>query len=162
MSAQQVEDELISFLLATAMYCGRHTNNGSPMYHWMKANGEVSVLTPTNSKETGQMLKQENNASREWAHELLIEPLNNPSSNFTCENIRPTGQFRAEAILKAADYCEYQSSQHPGLWNSDAKEFIDCLRRAAWMLLPEYREAPWGTPDHAESFYDDKERNTKE
>ena len=131
------------------------------MLHWLKANGEVSILTPESSKQTGQMLKAENKASREYVYEYLHDPSRAPEPDFNWGNIKPIGEFRTGPILRAADYYEYQSSQHPNWWDSDARGFIECLRRVAWAMLPEYQRAPWGTPDHVRAFYvKDEEQDT--
>ena len=45
--------------------------------------------------------------------------------------------------LKACDGYEYQSCEHPGWHTSEAKAFIDSLRRTAWQSLPGYGDAKW-------------------
>ena len=47
------------------------------------------------------------------------------------------------AVLKACDGYEYQSCEHPGWEGSDAKEFVDSLRRKAVHCLCGYEEADW-------------------
>jgi hypothetical protein len=49
-------------------------------------------------------------------------------------------------VLKSCDCYEYQSCEHPGWKQSEAKQFIDALRREAWHALPGYDDAEWGSP----------------
>lgn len=51
-------------------------------------------------------------------------------------------------VLKACDCYVYQSCEHPGWETSEAKEFIEALRSAAWHALPEYDAAAWEINDH--------------
>ena len=153
MSANYASDDLINFLLASALYCGSQLGyrSSEPSFDWNRGDGRLETLTPGNVKATGQMLRDENLKSimprregEDWTTETL---------EFKTERLKPVGQLRPPEILKAADYYEYQSSRHTGWWESDAREFIECLRKAAWMNLPEYRRARWGEPNHVRSYY---------
>lgn len=47
------------------------------------------------------------------------------------------------AVLKACDGYEYQSCEHPGWETSEAKAYLEALRRRMIQLLPGYDEAEW-------------------
>ncbi len=52
-------------------------------------------------------------------------------------------------VIKACDcYC-YQSCEHPGWDQSEAKHLIECIREAAIALLPGYEAAAWEICDGA-------------
>ena len=152
MSASYASDDLINFLLAAAIYCGGGMGRQERGFCWNRRDGTPAELTPERAKRTGQMLRDENIACLEARRERGIEA-ETPSLTFRTERIVPIGQLRHAEILKAADYYEYQTSQHAGWWESDARQFIECLRAAAWMNLPEYRRARWGEPAHVRSYY---------
>ena len=152
MSANPVSDDLINFLLAAAMHCGRTLGNRTASFAWCRQDGTMAELTPDSVRTTGQMLREENVNSLLARHEnpWKGEP---PPMGFPTEHLIPIGQMRPGEVLKATDYYEYQTSRHQGWWESDAREFIECLRRATWMLMPEYRRARWGEPEHVRSYY---------
>lgn len=58
-------------------------------------------------------------------------------------------EFDACQVLSSCDCFEYQSCEHPGWAASEAKAFIDALRKAAWTSLPGYKDASWGYPKDA-------------
>lgn len=47
-------------------------------------------------------------------------------------------------VLKLIDCYEYQSCEHPGWKESQAKRLCDQLRKQVISKLPGYDEAPWG------------------
>ena len=152
MSANHVSNDLINFLIAAAIHCGRRMGNQTGKFCWSRRDGTLAELTQENVKRTGQMLRDENTSCLNSRHERGLEA-DEPSLNFPTQSIVPIGQIRTAEILKAADYYEYQSSQHPGWPESNAREFIECLRAATWMTMPEYRRARWGEPEHVRSYY---------
>lgn len=154
MSTNFVSDDLINFLLAAAMSCGRRMETpGEPAFTWTRRNGDMEELTPDSVQRTGRMLREEN-VKAVVRHLERGDPLAEPpDTSFRTERLVPVGQPRPAEVMKAADYYEYQSSQHPGWAESDAREFIECLRAATWMGTPEYRRAAWGVPPHARSYY---------
>lgn len=48
------------------------------------------------------------------------------------------------AVLKAVDCYEYQSCEHDGWHDSEARSFCEALRKRMIHALPGYDEAPWG------------------
>ena len=154
MSAHHVSNDLINFLLAAAMQSGRHLKSvRTASFSWNRRNGKLETLNPENVQPTGQMLLEENAKSIAHRLERQIPPPEIPSLTFPTTRLVPTGQPRLAEILKAADYYEHNTSQHPGWWESDAREFIECLRRVTWMSTPEYHRAVWGEPAHVRSYY---------
>ena len=152
MSANYVSDDLINYLLAAALHGARRTGEQNGRFCWNRHDGSPAELDPGNVRPTGQMLRDENVSSLEARQERSIQT-DLPSTAFPTRTLTPLGQLRTGEILKAADYYEYQSSNHPGWWESDAREFLECLRALTWMTTPEYRRAQWGEPQHVRSYY---------
>lgn len=154
MSAHPVSNDMINFLLAAAMSCGRRMESvRTASFTWSRKNGGLEELTPDSVQRTGQMLREENTRSVRQMLERAIPAPGMPNMTFPTTHLLPVGQPKLAEILKATDYYEYQSSRHPGWWESDAREFIECLRHAAWMNTPEYRRTVWGEPPHIRSYF---------
>jgi len=49
-------------------------------------------------------------------------------------------------VLKACNFYSYQSCEHPEWESSEAKAFIDALKREAVTVIPGYEECEWGSP----------------
>ncbi len=56
-------------------------------------------------------------------------------------------EFDPVQILQACDCYEYQSCEHDSWPGSEAKAFIDALRKTAWSSLPGYKDGIWGAPE---------------
>ena len=154
MSIQYVSDDLINFLMAAAMNCGRRLGSGGQThFSWTRTSGALEDLAPDSVQRTGRMLREENVKSVQHQMERGYQGAEPPETAFGTTNLVPIGQPKLAEILKATDYYEYQTSQHPGWWESDAKEFITCLRQVAWMSTPEYRRTAWGEPPHVRSYF---------
>ena len=154
MSVQQVSNDMINFLLAAAMNFGRHMESvKKPSFTWNQRNGETVEITPDSVQRTGQILREENVRSVSQNLERQIPPPEMPSMTFPTTHLVPVGQPKLAEILKATDFYEYNSSNHLGWLESDAREFIECLRHAAWMSMSEYRRATWGEPPHVRSYF---------
>jgi hypothetical protein len=56
------------------------------------------------------------------------------------------------ALLRALEYLEYQSCEHPGFRRSRAAQWLEQGRTITLAALPGYEEAPWGlTSDNIEA-----------
>lgn len=56
---------------------------------------------------------------------------------------RPFLQVDAAQVLKAIDCYEYQSCEHPGWHDAEARRFCDTLRRRYAATMPGYDDALW-------------------
>jgi hypothetical protein len=59
----------------------------------------------------------------------------------------PSAAFEPAQIFKACDCYEYQSCEHEGWDTSEARAFINALRRSTWQSVPGYEGAEWGAPE---------------
>lgn len=62
-------------------------------------------------------------------------------------DIRPVLDLKAADIFKACDCYEYQSCEHDGWPSSEAKAYLEAMRKRAACLTPGYEEAAWGAPE---------------
>lgn len=136
MSAYMVDREHIRYLVNAAM--------SSTSIDWERA------------AQLGEILWAENRASIEFRYpDCVNNPDNLPGpidEDFVYASHEPTRvPMEPVQILKACDCYEYQACEHPGWASSEAKAFIDALRKRTWQALPGYDEAEWGAPAPAES-----------
>jgi hypothetical protein len=54
--------------------------------------------------------------------------------------------FDPVQVIKAIHCYEYQSCEHPGWKDSQARAFVDALESKAVQALPGYEDAAWGAP----------------
>lgn len=93
-----------------------------------------------NANEVGQMLWDENYASVNYRYKSGDAP-----ERFKHMVVKHRLTF-AEAF-KAINCYEYQSCEHPGWENSNAKAFCDALTARLIRAMPGYDDAPWGIND---------------
>ncbi|GHJ45862.1 hypothetical protein Cs7R123_32040 [Catellatospora sp. TT07R-123] len=93
-------------------------------------------LTAATAGQVGAMLLATN---RDSVNHRYDETEIEPPYLFT----RVPGDPDPVVVLKAVDCYEYQSCEHPGWRDSQAREFCDALRALAISRLPGYRRAPW-------------------
>lgn len=55
-------------------------------------------------------------------------------------------------VLASCDCYEYQSCEHPEWETSQARVFLNALRKHAWRSLPGYEDTTWGAPKRMERF----------
>jgi len=131
-SSYVVGDDEIDLLVSQAI-TGPTVNH----FYW---NGRP--MLDSDMDEIGRMLIAENHASISYAYspepasELGVGPI-----GYTWRATPPT--IDPVVVLKAINnYC-YQSCEHPGWADSDARKFCDLLRDKTIRSLPGYDEAPW-------------------
>lgn len=155
MSAYIVDRETIRYLVQSGIEAGFQHHLGRKMrwYH----DGVSHWLDDRNATEVGQMLWDENIASVAYRYpdsipEGLPGPVNDSGYSYFHEDIAVGYRWDPVQILKAADCYQYQSCEHPGWWNSSAREFIDVLRKLAWTKVAGYEDAEWGHPHWVNVF----------
>lgn len=65
-------------------------------------------------------------------------------SEFPAFDLHALTRFGIVALLKAIDCYEYQSNEHAGWYDSEAKRFCVELQHSLIQELPGYDDAPWG------------------
>lgn len=112
-----------------------------------RGDGEVSDLTEETADRIGQMLIDENVESVGCRYEGS-DLVNLPGPN-TAEWLIPfkfvytMERLPAIETLKIIACYEYQSCEHDGWKDSEAKCFCNALIKNAIQRLPGYEEAPW-------------------
>lgn len=108
-------------------------------------------MTAEEMRAVGQMLWNEN--VRSVSHRYPNEPTSDLPG--PCEEIytidesdfdRPLLTVDPVQVLKSCDCYEYQACEHPEWGESEAKRYIDGLRKRAWQSFPGYEDAEWGGP----------------
>ena len=90
--------------------------------------------------EVANMLAAENTASVNARYNETTSP---PTIT---RGDQPFLHFPPVQVIKSCDCLEYQSCEHDGWEASEAKAFLDALRKKAWHALPGYDDATWGAP----------------
>ena len=88
------------------------------------------------------MLVTENYQSVHYGHQApagIVQPVHDGEYVFS----RVNGKVDPVQVLKAIDCLEYQSCDHPGWKDSEARKFLEALRAKATSQLPGYHEAQW-------------------
>jgi len=142
MSAFVVSREHIRFLVGAAISQRIAPGHQFSYYH----DGTQRVIRYENADKAGQMLWDENLASVRYRYD-------NPNPD---ELPGPVGEdyifaFRSSLatnydpvhVIKACHCLEYQSCEHEWWDASEAKAFVDALRRSASHVLDGYDDAPW-------------------
>lgn len=99
------------------------------------------------AQRVGQMLWDENIASVQARYPGDKNPPGPTDRDFEYpEQVPHFDIFEPAQVLASCDCYEYQSCEHPGWPASEAKAYIDALRKRAWTSLPGYGDASWGAP----------------
>lgn len=120
--------------------------------------GEIRSLPPSDPQrqaEVANMLWEENLKS--VAYRYQDDQLPGPEGEdfiVTPQDVldHHWPQFDPVQVLKACNHYEYQSCEHPEWQDSEAKAFIEALRRRAIHALPGYDDAEWGAPEPVEAI----------
>jgi len=94
----------------------------------VRAAQERGLVKPTKAAATADMLMRENIASVRYRHEDpsdLIAP--EALESFTRDQIETARKLNADETRHAIACLEYQSCEHPGWHDSDARKFLDTL-----------------------------------
>lgn len=135
MSAFLVHAGHIDYLVSAALAC--HT--GAVQFGY-------EPVTVANADACGRMLWRENVASVSYRYprdtpDALPGPI--PYTDPGAYTFRPYRQVTIVQALKAVGCYEYQSCEHPGWEESDARTFCVQLQSALIARLPGYAAAPW-------------------
>jgi hypothetical protein len=102
-------------------------------------------LTMETAGRVGAMLWAENTCSVNWRY--AESELEGPYVfDRRAQTVDPVW------TLKLLDCYEYQSCEHPGWEDSEARRFCDALRHDAIGRLPGYEAAPWDLPEGVALF----------
>jgi hypothetical protein len=153
MSAYMVEREHIQYLLSAAM--SRQINKSGGMFTWFHA-GHRYELNYSTADAVGQMLWDENRRSIEARYPDTAEDFTNApgpiGEDFVYSHTHAPvwSTYDPVQVLKSVDCLEYQSCEHDGWKDSQAKVFLLMLSNSATYALPGYDDAKWGAPktDH--------------
>jgi hypothetical protein len=131
MSAFVVGREHIAYLVAAATQGGRGV-------------GHCGLIPFEDSSKVGQMLWDENIASVRYRYPDCTDELPGPIGE-TFEYSHRYQHRRCDPVqtLKAISCLEYQSCEHPGWEDSEARKFCERLRHHAIGQLAGYEEASW-------------------
>lgn len=151
MSAYIVDKDHILFLINAAM--SRRINPHGFSW-WFEPNGkrdQIGYGDYEKATEIGNLLWLENvkSVSARYPGEssgTLPGPI---GGSFVIEKRDLSATFDEVdpvQVLKSCDCYEYQSCEHAEWKSSEAKAFIDALRKDAWNALPGYDAAEWGAP----------------
>jgi hypothetical protein len=153
MSAYIVDRNHILYLVQAAL-SRRLSRHGGSAFRWFcgeNKSGELLAGDYDRAADVANLLWRENIASVSGRYPnessaTLPGPINEnfviePSDFARCVEIDPI------QVLKSCDCFEYQSCEHDGWRDSEAKAFIDSLRNHAWHALPGYENAAWGAPE---------------
>lgn len=148
MSAFVVSREHIRYLVNAGLVLSRRYGL---RWSWGE-NGEYGAeLKPGMHAEAvklGAMLWDECRRSVGWRYpqdSALPGSLGEPEK-FTNKDIKCIGNVSGVQLLKSCDCYEYQSCEHPEWPKSEARAFLEVLRKRAWTALPGYEDAEWGPP----------------
>ena len=127
------------------------TCQGSPFswYH-NEHRRELYCTDYDGAAKAGQMLWDENVKSVRHRYPDCDDELPGPIGcdyQYGEHNAYQNGHIDPVAVLKACDGYEYQSCEHEGWEESEAKAFVDALRHRAWHALPGYADADWEIRD---------------
>ena len=147
MSAYIVDRETIQYLVQSGLDAGFQSRQGRTM-RWYLDDMRLE-LDDRNTTDVGQMLWDENIKSvayryQDTAHMGLPGPTGETIFVYLHESA--VYKWNPAQVLKATDYYEYQSCEHPGWATSSAKAFLDVLRKLAWTRVAGYEDAQWGHP----------------
>lgn len=152
MSAYIVEKNHILYLLAAAESRSVRQNYGPLSWYHNDEHHSLASGDYERAADVGNMLWRENMESVGFRYQgessaTLPGPRFGDSVITTIDVGRVLwNRIDPAQVLKACDCYEYQSCEHPGWKQSEAKAFIGALRRAAWHALPGYEAAEWGAP----------------
>ncbi len=98
-----------------------------------------------NADRVGAALLRENIASVSFRYAPHDGGLPGPVPNPVPEDYgyQPFLRVETAQVLKAIDCYEYQSCEHPGWKDSEARRFCDVLRRRYSATMPGYDDALW-------------------
>jgi hypothetical protein len=143
MSAYVVHPDHISYLVQAAIGLGRASRSTLTFGH-PRTGIRIEIDT---ASEVGARLHQENIASVRYrypdcTHNDLPGPIPTPAA--IDYEYRPLPvRLDPVQVLKAIRCYEYQSCEHPGWSESDAKRFCELLTDYAVSHLPGYETAAW-------------------
>ena len=153
MSAYVVDIDHIAYLVEAGRW-----RNSSLSWVWdvnRQANTykreQLSYSDDVQNARVGQMLWDENIKSvshryPEDTRETLPGPIDCDYVYNTQAQARFFGNLDMCQILSACDCYEYQTCEHDEWPESEAKAYIDALRKRAYSALPGYDKAEWGAP----------------
>ena len=105
-------------------------------------NGEVKKITRQTASEVGQILIDENYRSINYRYQE-----NRKADRYTFEPFEATRDnpicLDAAQVFSALDCYEYQSSETPDFYESEAYEICRAIRKAEGTKLKGYEEAAW-------------------
>jgi hypothetical protein len=149
-SAFVVSRKHIAYLVEAATSVRLANGGHDRSLYWYHNGGSHNLrcLEPERSAEVGQMLWDENIKSICARYpdcvghpDRMPGPLN---ETFRYErHIHLPMSIDPVQVIKACNCYEYQSCEHEGWTTSEAKTFIDALRRKAINALPGYDDADW-------------------
>jgi len=142
MSAHIVEKETITKIMAGAM--SRHILQGASRFSWYHHASQKSYEIGT-----GDLEKQAEIATMLWRENAKsVNHRYKQNGDIADYEITPADLKLMSVdpiqLIKSCDYLDYQSCEHEDWRESNAKAFLDSLRRDAVCALPGYSEAMWG------------------
>ena len=141
MSAWMVSKRHVDYLLSAALRYGKV----HPLRWYLPATTETPQpyeerrreLAPENASSVGAMLWTENRVS-------VNHRYNQKGGLQSYRFARYPGDVDPVVVLKSIRCYVYQSCEHPGWEQSEARAFCDALTLACFDKLPGYDAAPWG------------------
>lgn len=152
MSCYIVKRRIIDFLVQAGTTDAVGSTGEVSEFSWYY-DGENKVLYPEDddrAREVGQMLWDENVKSVRYRYsEKDLSDLPGPfDENFVyLPNQYMFGEFDPVQVIKTSNCYSYQSCEHPGWEESEAKEFVSSMIHQAVVNVDGYDEAEWGVPD---------------
>lgn len=144
------KNHLIYLAKATESPCGARYSSFSYYFenqtHYVKpsdytAQADVAnMLLMENIKSVGYRYNQKSSAGLPGPTSVDIVSVRDISRTFF-------RSFDPVQVIKACDCYSYQACEHEGWKTSQAKAFIDALRKSASKAFPGYDDACWGAPE---------------
>lgn len=138
MSAFILGPDHIDYLVSAAVHAGIYHGGFGIYWHGERVEWH-------NADAVGAALLRENIASVSFRYESHRGDLPGPIPSPAPEDYeyRPFLSVTTAQVLKALDCYEYQSCEHQGWNDSEARRFCDVLRRRYAATVPGYEDALW-------------------
>lgn len=153
MSAWIVSDKHISYLVSAAIAYSENfplswftygTAENAPVRI-----GELLPREPYDDMEREMNRRNQVLSPNQIGQLLWNENYRSVNSRYHDKDLTPVYSFKKEEVdpvitLKLIVCYEYQSCEHPGWYDSEARQFCSALKSATINAIPGYVSAPWG------------------
>lgn len=148
MSAYIVDRAHICYLVTAATSRAIYSDHDHATWFWGPRNGltrgEIYCSDHEAAAQLGQMLWDENVKSVKYRYPNSTELPGPIGSDYVYGLHQPSrAEITIGGVLKAIDGLDYQSCEHPGWRDSQAKAFLESLRGTACCRVPGYDAAAW-------------------